>query len=375
MAATTTIPPKMKAARVTAYNTPYTLTTIPTPTPTPSSLGPYDLLIKIAVASHCHTDTMVASGTFATALPCTGSHEGAGTVVSAGSSAATSFHPGDRVMCGIPLHPCGRCADCDPTSPESQRQYCTAITGHVGVTVDGCFAEYARVDARSSTHVPDCVSLLSAAPLACAGRTAWRAVAQAGLQPGQTLAIVGSGGGLGHLAIQFAKGKGLFVVGVDARDEGLALSRDNGADVVLDARKGKAAVVGEVQRLTDPAGVDAAITLADADGAAALACAVTKPHGTMVQVAQPDEVRVPFQELIFRDIRIKGSLICSYEESRDMMAFIAEHGVSVRTVPFYGLDRIHELVEAVEMGRISGKAAIVVDEEQLEREKEFGAKY
>ncbi|CAJ2511408.1 Uu.00g070330.m01.CDS01 [Anthostomella pinea] len=364
-----TIPKEMKALQLTALNTPYELRTVPVP----QLVNPYDLLVKVAVASHCHTDTMVASGVFRSALPITGSHEGAGTVVAAGSS-VTTFAVGDRVMCGLPLHPCGSCADCVGPN-ENERQYCVHVAGHVGVHVDGCFAEYVRVDARSTTPLPDAVSLLSAAPVACAGRTIWRGVLQTALVPGEWVAIVGSGGGLGHLGVQFAKARGLQVVGIDARDEGLELSRTYGADAVVDARKGKADVVGAVQAVTGGRGADATIVISDADSAAALGAAVTKMHGTMVQIAQPTTVDIPFEELVFRDIRIRGSLLCSPEESRGMLEAVANHGVVVKTNPFQGLEKIGELVELVKGGKIQGKAVIVVDPAQIEEDKKLGAKY
>ncbi|KAK0727718.1 chaperonin 10-like protein, partial [Lasiosphaeria miniovina] len=369
--ATSDIPHEMKAVQVVQYNQPYAINTVPVP----QALGPHDLLVKVGVASYCHTDSMVRAGIFraATTLPLTASHEGAGTVVQAGPAAAASFPPGTRVMCGLALGPCGACAECT-TGPESERQYCAAHVA-AGITVDGFFSAYVRADARTSTRVPDGVSLLTAAPLACAGNTVWRAVAVAGLKPGQWLAVVGAGGGLGHIGIAFAKALGLRVVGIDARDEGIALARAGGADVVVDARAGREAVVAEVQRVTgQQLGADATLALADADSAAALACAVTKKHGTVVQVAQPIEVKIPFQELIMRDIRIRGTMLASPGESDDMMRFVAEHGITVTTRPFYGLDSVHELLAAVEEGTVKGKAVIVVDEEQVRREKELGGK-
>ncbi|KXH48638.1 alcohol dehydrogenase GroES-like domain-containing protein [Colletotrichum nymphaeae SA-01] len=374
--ATSEIPKTMKAIRVTSFNNPYEIQTIPVPSPT--SLAPHDLLVKIAVASYCHTDSMVSSGIFATSLPCTASHEGSGTIVAVGSASASSdfnFKVGDRVMCGLPLHPCGSCFDCT-SAPETLRQYCSRIEGHVGVHVDGCFAEYVKVDARSTVPIPDAVSFLSAAPLACAGRTVWRGVVQAGLKEGQWLAILGSGGGLGHLGIQIAKALGLRVIGIDARDEGLELTRTSGADVVLDARKEKEDVVREAKDAANGGeGVDATLNLSDADSAAALACAVTKMHGTVVQIAQPDEVKIPFQELVFRDVRVKGSLLCSREESVGLMEHVAKNGIKLKTNVFHGLDKIHELVELVHTGKMSGKAVIVVDEQQMENEKKLGAKF
>lgn len=189
---------------------------------------------------------MVQHGTFGTKLPVTASHEGAGTVVAVGDS-VTNFKVGDRVMCGLPYHPCGHCQDC--YGPETWRQYCTNIEGHSGVHRNGFFAEYALVDSRTSTPIPDEVTLESAAPLACAGRTIWNGVLAANLKSGEWIALVGSGGGLGHLGIQFARALGLNVVGVDARDEGFAMSKENGAHVVVDARKGKDSVVAEVQKV------------------------------------------------------------------------------------------------------------------------------
>lgn len=98
-------------------------------------------------------------------------------------------------------------------------------------------------------------------------------------------------------------------------------------------------------------------------------------HGLMVQIAQPDVVEIPFPEFIFRDIRVHGSLICSAEQSKSMLKCIAEHGVTVKTNPFQGLEKIHDLVEMVHGGKIQGKAVIVVDQEQIEHEKKIGAKF
>ena len=226
---------------------------------------------------------MVQRGVMGTALPCVASHEGAGTVTATGE-AVTGFKKGDRVMAGLPRNRCGHCADC--LGPAGYRHYCPRIAGHVGVTLDGAFAEYMIADARESSHIPEGVSFEVAAPLACAGCTVYRGVLQTDLKAGETVGIVGAGGGLGHIGIQFAKARGLVVVGVDARDEGLALAREAGADVVVDARGGKDEAVREVQKVTNGAGVDSTIVLSDADDAAALSCAITKMHGTLVQIAQ-----------------------------------------------------------------------------------------
>lgn len=152
--------------------------------------------------------------------------------------------------------------------------------------MDGAFADYLLADARTSVKLPDAVSSQTAAPVACAGCTVWRGVLQSKLRSGKSLAIVGSGGGLGHLGIQFARASGLQVIAIDARDEGLELSKKVGAQIVIDARKGDKGVVVEVHKVTNNQGADATINVSDANSAAATACAVTKMHGKMIQIVQ-----------------------------------------------------------------------------------------
>ncbi|KAI0884585.1 uncharacterized protein GGS22DRAFT_188792 [Annulohypoxylon maeteangense] len=161
-------------------------------------------------------------------------------------------------------------------------QYCAHTKGHAGIHINGCFAEYVRVDERFTTKLPDELSFVEAVPLVCAGRTAWKGLRVGGVWRGEWLLVLGSGGGLGHSAVQFAIGLGGRVVGVDAR----------GA---------KDEVVEDVQRVTGGLGVHAS-------GATALAAAATRMHGTVVQIAQPEEVVLPFRELVFRDVRVGGEL-------------------------------------------------------------------
>jgi alcohol dehydrogenase, propanol-preferring len=243
------------------------------------------MLLKTVVASLCHTDSMVTAGKFPTKLPCTGSHEGTGVVVAVGEK-VQNFKTGDRVMSGIPVGPCGKCDSCK--GPNDWHQYCQNCEGMIGVVMDGAFSEYHVVDSRTACHIPDKVSFADAAPLACAGVTIYRAIVVAEVPKGGWLGLVGAGGGLGHLGIQFALAKGLNVVAVDARDEGVALCKKAGAKHVFDARDGTEKVVEQVQKLTDGLGVHAAINVSEHESSADMACAITRMHGTMVQTAQPD---------------------------------------------------------------------------------------
>ncbi|KAL8842216.1 MAG: hypothetical protein Q9170_000622 [Blastenia crenularia] len=356
------IPGKMLAAQVVEFNKPYKIHTIPTPT----SLSKHDLLLKVKVASLCHTDGMVSSGIMGTQLPCIASHEGCGEVVALGSS-VKDFKKGDRVMAGLPMHRCGYCTDC--LGPDELKHYCPNIKGHVGVTTDGAFADYMVVDSRESSKIPDKVAYETAAPMACAGITVWGGLVRAGLKAGETVALVGAGGGLGHLGCQFAKAMGLQIVGIDARDEGLELASSLGAHAVVDARIGKEMVVEEVKKVTNGLGVDSTLVISDASDAAALGCAITKMHGLMIQIAQPPEVSIPFAELIFRDIRVHGSLIGPRYEAQRMLEFVAEHNITVKTNPFFGLEEIPHLVELAHSGKMAGKGVVIVDEDEIKKEK------
>ena len=101
------IPGEMTAVQVVEFHKPWQIRQVSTP----KEIGEYDLLVKTAVASLCHTDSMVLGGMFPTGLPRTGSHEGTGTVVQVGSK-VKGYKKGDRVMSGIPKNQCQSCGNC-----------------------------------------------------------------------------------------------------------------------------------------------------------------------------------------------------------------------------------------------------------------------
>ncbi|ETN36356.1 uncharacterized protein HMPREF1541_08633 [Cyphellophora europaea CBS 101466] len=363
------VPKEMKAVQVVEFNKPYKIHQVPTP----SELGDHEVLLKTAVASLCHTDSMVVEGKFPTRLPCTGSHEGTGVVVASCERVLTGFKvnnlkKGDRVMAGIMLNECQSCPSCKRGN--DFQQYCPNVSGLLGVIVNGAFAEYHVSDSRTSCKIPDNVSFAAAAPLACAGCTIYRAILTSGAEKGSWLGLVGAGGGLGHLGIQFAKAKGINVVAVDARDAGIELCKSAGAEHVLDAREGKDEVVKRAQALTNGQGVDCAVNVSEHETSAGLACAITKMHGTMIQVAQPPNVSVPFHELVFRDIRIRGTLVAGQEISQEMLNEVGRSGIHVETQVFKGLDKVPDMVELAHSGSLKGKAVCVVNQELVDGDKD-----
>jgi len=212
------------------------------------------------------------------------------------------------------------------------------------------------------TVIPDALDFVSAALLACAGITVWRAILKAEVTKGQWLGTVGSGGGLGHLGVQFARKKGIKVVGIDARDAGIELSTKVGTDLVLDARNDQNEVVKKGLKATDGKGVPASIVLSEAQSAPALACAITMKHGRMVQVAPPLEIVIPSAELVFRDIAIAGSLTGSPKQTQEMLEFAAENNIQAEANVNYGLDKVPQMFEDFHSGKMKEKSVVVVDQ-------------
>ncbi|KAK5057477.1 hypothetical protein LTR84_011477 [Exophiala bonariae] len=357
--ADTQLPSDMLAVQAIAYSQPPKVNRVPVPSV--GQLGGQDILLKTAVASLCHTDLMVLDGVFQSKLPITMSHEGTGIVVAVGNQ-VSDFKVGDRVMTGIKVHACGKCINCNPQNGEDWNQYCWESEGAVGLMAcDGAFAEYHIADSKESSHVPDSIPFAIAAPLACAGVTVYRAVLTSQVKEGGLLAIVGAGGGLGHFGIQFARARGIKVIAIEARDEALEICRKLGAEHVLDVREGKAEVVKKVHALTEGQGVEAVVNVSDHPTSAALSAAITRTHGTVIQAAQPTEVCVPFQDIVLRDVTIKGTMLGGRGVAQEMLEVVARHNIKAETQVFHGLEEVPNMVELSRAGKLKGKAICIVD--------------
>ncbi|RFU74370.1 alcohol dehydrogenase -like domain-containing [Trichoderma arundinaceum] len=359
------LPSTMRAAVVARFHQPYEIRDA---LPLPEVIDSHDIVIRVAVASFCHTDMMVLAGMVSeTPKQEAGSHEPTGTVVSLGADAVSlGFSLGDRIAAIGWRGLCGECIDCK--GPIEQRHYCRFMKGYVGTTLPGAFADYAIVDARYAVVLPDTLSFVTAAPLTCAGATVWRAVQSTRAQPGEWIGIVGSGGGLAKAILPF-NSLSRLVVAVDAREEGLELSRESGAQLVLDARKGKEALENAITEAIGDDKIKATIVLSDHDTACDTACAITRPHGTIIQVAQPQRVSFDFRAIIFKDLRFKGSLVSSQGELRDLVDFVLKHKIRVKTNIYEGLETVNTVVDAAHLGKVSGKLVVVLDREAVEQDK------
>jgi D-arabinose 1-dehydrogenase-like Zn-dependent alcohol dehydrogenase len=161
-----------------------------------------------------------------------------------------------------------------------------------GFTADGFFAEYAVEAWQNLAKLPSTTDLSKAAPIFCAGITAFHAIDSCELSKGQWLAIVGCGG-LGQLACQYAKAMGYQVIGIDINDETLKVFKSQGADAVFNSRSNKD-YVEELKKLTN-GGVHAAAVFSDADAAYTGAPSVLRLNGLIMC----GECTPPFNPMIW----------------------------------------------------------------------------
>lgn len=303
-------------------------------------------------------------------FPHIGSHEIAGTVVALADSpseAAKACPVGSRVGApGRGYHVCGICFECKSSDNDysGYSNFCGKGLSN-GLSKDGGFSEYAVVDARQVAILPDDMDAVTAAPLMCAGITIYRALKRCRLESGQRVGIVGAGGGLGHLGLQFATAMGLRVTAVDAADGPLEIVRSvNSGATVVDARTTSAddavLAIGKEDSIQDRAnmGVDAAIILPEGQAGFDYGVKLLRNHGLCVVVSFPEAgFNVSARDLVFRDISVVGTLLGTNTDLQEMVAFSSKHKICVSSKT-YSLAKLNELVDEYNKG---GGGKLIVD--------------
>jgi propanol-preferring alcohol dehydrogenase len=335
----------MKAAVVRAFGEPLVIEERPEPEP-----GPGQVRIRVEASGLCHTDIHAARGDWPIkpSPPFVPGHEGVGLVEALGDD-VTHLALGQRVAAPWLGRACGRCEYC-----LSGRETLCEQQINTGYGCDGGYAEKMLAWADFAQPVPQGISALEAAPLTCAGVTTYKALKVADVRPTQLVAISGVGG-LGHLAVQYAKIAGATVAAIDVSDEKLELAAELGADLVIDARKHD---VGEV--LQRYGGAHAAIALAVNEAAFSAAYAGLRRGGKLVMVALPAHgtIQVPIFGTVLNGTSVIGSIV----GTRQDLAEVFQLHAAGRTRVIYEtrpLASVNESMDAVLRGEI--KARIVFD--------------
>ncbi|CAG8126163.1 unnamed protein product [Penicillium salamii] len=338
----------MRAAQYNTTSNKIEINEIPIPEP-----GENDILIKNVCASLCHSDLMLFWGHTAEKPPMekvTIGHENAGTVAAVGKN-VTGFKVGDPVGCLGCSYACYECEGCSV-----HNLHCVEGTGKLhGFTTHGHFAEYSLSDYRNAMVLPVGMDLTTAAPLFCAGTTAYHSVKKCGLQEGEWIAIIGCGG-LGHLAIQYAKALKLRVIGIDISDSQLESAKSLGADLTFNS----ATNLGYQKEIfTKTGGAHAAVVLSASNIAYRDAPSVLRINGILMVIGIPKEnLSVNALDILLGKYRIMGASSGTPQQMREPIEFSHEHDIQAHLTTFNDIGDIQKIIDLMEDGKTAGRFGI-----------------
>lgn len=338
------MPKTMKAAVVTAFGKPLEFREVEVPTP-----GAGQVLVKIAASGVCHTDLHAAQGDWPVKPnpPFIPGHEGVGHVVAVGAG-VTHVKEGDRV--GVPwlYSTCGHCEHCLggwETLCESQQ--------NTGYSVNGGFAEYTLADAGYVGRLPDNVGFVEIAPILCAGVTVYKGLKMTDTKPGNWVVISGIGG-LGHMAVQYARAMGLNVAAVDVDDRKLDLARRLGAEVTVNAREQDPAAYLK----KEIGGAHGALVTAVSPKAFEQAIGMTRRGGTIaLNGLPPGDFPLSIFDMVLNGTTVRGSIVGTRLDLQEALDFAGEGKVKA-TVSAEPLENINDIFARMHQGGIEGRVVI-----------------
>jgi propanol-preferring alcohol dehydrogenase len=222
-----------------------------------------------------------------------------------------------------------------------------------GYTVDGGYADFVRADADYVGLLPDGLDFGAAAPVLCAGVTVYKGLKETEAKPGQWVAISGIGG-LGHMAVQYAKAMGLHVVAVDIAEDKLALARSLGADLTLNAAEMD--VAAELQ--SQIGGVHGVLVTAVSNSAFGQAVGMLRRGGFMSLVGlPPGDFPLPIFEIVLKRITVRGSIVGTRNDLREALEFAGEGKVASH-FSWDRLENINAIFDRMKAGKIDGRIVL-----------------
>ncbi|KAA8566031.1 hypothetical protein MFRU_022g00180 [Monilinia fructicola] len=317
--------------------------------------GPDEVLVNIKYSGVCHTDLHAVNGDWplAVKLPLVGGHEGAGVVVAVGSL-VEDIQIGDYA--GVKwLH--GSCLACDFCQQSDEPLCPKALLS--GYTVDGTFQQYCIAKAAHVARIPKECDLEAIAPVLCAGITVYKGIKESGVRPGQTIAIVGAGGGLGSLACQYGRAMGLDIIAIDGGAEKEKMTRELGAQHYVDFLSSKN-LVNDVKACTrDGQGPHAVLLVAVNEKPFQQAAEYVRPRGVVVAIGLPANayLRAPVFETVVRMITIKGSYVGNRQDSAEAIEFF-RRGLIKAPYQVCGLSELQKVYDLMVEGKIAGRYVV-----------------
>jgi uncharacterized zinc-type alcohol dehydrogenase-like protein len=319
---------------------------------------PGDVRLDVLYCGVCHSDLHQVRNEWEKAMPtvypCVPGHEIVGRVTQVGG-AVTQFKAGDLAAVGCLVDSCRACAACR----EGQEQFCegpatftyNAPDPHLGGVTYGGYSDSLVVDAAFALRVPDGLELAGTAPLLCAGITTYSPLRHWNVGTGQKVGVVGLGG-LGHMAVKFARAFGarvvVFTTSPAKAEDAVSLGAH---DVVI---SGNAA---EMQKHLSS--FDFILDTVSAAHDVTAYLDLLKRDGTMTLVGAPETpAPVGVFSLLFGRRRLAGSIIGGIRETQAMLDFCADHGITadVEVIP---IQQINEAFDRMLKGQV--KYRFVID--------------
>jgi len=339
----------MQAAVVEKFGEPLVVREVPVPSP-----GPGQVLVEIFASGVCHTDLHAADGDWPVkpTLPFTPGHEGAGTVVELGPG-VTHLKLGDRVGLAWLHSACGHCNFC-----LSGWETLCLEQKNSGYSVNGSFAQYALAQADYLGRLPENLSFVDAAPILCAGVTTYKGLKETETRPGEWVVISGVGG-LGHVAIQYARAMGLRVAAVDLGPEKMALARKLGAEIAVDAKTQDPAA--EIQKQIG--GAHGVLVTAVSTIAFKQAIGMLRRGGTCVlNGLPPGEFPISIFDVVLNRYTIRGSIVGTRLDLEEALTFAADGKVKA-TIETQPLDAINDVFARLKSGQVNGRVVLQIGEQ------------
>ncbi|KAI0034450.1 GroES-like protein [Vararia minispora EC-137] len=326
------------------------------PVKQPDELAPGECLVKLDVSGVCHTDLHAAKGDWPVPprVPLIGGHEGVGHIVAIGRNTIDSpVKIGDRVGIKWLADSCLMCEQC-----RKGLEQCCSKAKLSGYTVDGTFAQYVVSYTAHVTPIPDGIDSAEAASILCAGVTTYRAIKYSNTNAGDWIVLPGAGGGLGHLAVQYAVNRGLRVVAIDTGADKKQLVEQLGAEVWIDFKESKD-IVADIKAATDGLGAHAAVVTTASSTGYEQAIDYLRAGGTLVAVGLPGTATLNASIFftVFKGLQIVGSYVGNRQDAVEAMDIAAQGKVKCHfaTKPLSALKDVYEGLEA---GKIAGRIVL-----------------
>ncbi len=309
-----------------------------------------EILIKIEACGVCHSQLHGIEGDWQDigippTLPTVPGHEVVGKIVEIGKK-VTKFKVGDRAGITPLLESCMNCQYC-----KEGKEYLCESMEVLGESLKGGYTEYITVTEDFATKVPESMSPEYAAPLFCAGITAYKAVKASEPSKNKKIGIFGIGG-VGHMAIQFAKIEGCNVIAVSRNIKHLQVAKNLGASEIITFNEGQEFVLNELKNKIGL--LDASIVFAPADIVTSTAIQSIKKGGLVV-LATIGEIS---NFIAFEEKTIRGTLIGSRNDMKEVIKIADEKNLKVVS-EVYPLEKANEVLSKLKTSEIEARAVLV----------------